>query len=105
MGRKKIKKREVVNVDIIYKNQEDITNLFSKKEFIDFVLKNSLEAINYAVENNLDEIQLFNIIKPPLHIKLEKLKFKPILEYITKYYVEDENYDKCIEIRSLIEKI
>ena len=102
MENDKTKKREVTNIELDYKNRKDIINLASKKEFVDFVLKDSLEAIN---EDNLDKVELFNILNLSLVIKLEKSKFKPVLERITQYYVEREDYDKCIEIQSLIKKI
>ena len=105
MENDKTKKREVTNIELDYKNRKDIINLASKKEFVDFVLKDSLEAINEAIEDNLDKVELFNILNLSLVIKLEKSKFKPVLELITQYYVEREDYDKCIEIQSLIKKI
>jgi len=105
MENDKTKKREVTNIELAYKNRRDIINLASKKEFVDFVLKDSLEAISEAIEDNLDKVELFNILNLSLVIKLEKSKFKPVLERITQYYVEREDYDKCIEIQSLIKKI
>jgi len=105
MENDKTKKREVTNIELAYKNRKDIINLASKKEFVDFVLKDSLEAISEAIEDNLDKVELFNILNLSLVIKLEKSKFKPVLERIIQYYVEREDYDKCIEIQSLIKKI
>ena len=105
MENDKTKKREVTNIELAYKNRKDIINLASKKEFVDFVLKDSLEAISGAIEDNLDKVELFNILNLSLVIKLEKSKYKPVLERITQYYVEREDYDKCIEIQSLIKKI
>ena len=105
MENDKTKKREVTNIELAYKNRKDIINLASKKEFVDFVLKDSLEAISEAIEDNLDKVELFNILNLSLVIKLEKSNFKPVLERITQYYVEREDYDKCIEIQSLIKKI
>lgn len=105
MENDKTKKREVTNIELDYKNRKDIINLASKKEFVDFVLKDSLKAINEAIEDNLDKVELFDILNLSLVIKLEKSKFKPVLEHITQYYVEREDYDKCIEIQSLIKKI
>jgi len=105
MENDKTKKREVTNIELEFKDKEDIINLASKKEFVDFVLKDSLEAISEAIEDNLDKVELFNILNLSLVIKLEKSKFKPVLERIIQYYVEREDYDKCIEIQSLIKKI
>ena len=101
----KTKKREVTNIELSYRNREDIINLASKKEFVDFVLKDSLKAIDDAIENNLDKVELFNILNLSLIIKLEKSNFKSVLERIMQYYVDKEDYDKCIEIQSLIKKI
>jgi hypothetical protein len=105
MEKDNTKKREVTNIELSYRNREDIINLASKKEFVDFVLKDSLKAIDDAIENNLDKVELFNILNLSLIIKLEKSNFKSVLERIMQYYADKEDYDKCIKIQSLIKKI
>ena len=96
MEKDNTKKREVTNIELSYRNREDIINLASKKEFVDFVLKDSLKAIDDAIENNLDKVELFNILNLSLIIKLEKSNFKSVLERIMQYYADKEDYDKCI---------
>ena len=105
MEKDNTKKREVTNIELSYRNREDIINLASKKEFVDFVLKDSLKAIDDAIENNLDKVELFNILNLSLIIKLEKSNFKSVLERIMQYYADKEDYDKCIEIQSLIKNV
>ena len=105
MEKDNTKKREVTNIELSYRNREDIINLASKKEFVDFVLKDSLKAIGDAIENNLDKVELFNILNLSLIIKLENSNFKLVLELIIQYYADKEDYDKCIEIQSLIKKM
>ena len=105
MEKDNTKKREATNIELSYRNRKDIINLASKKEFINFVLEDSLKAINDAIKNDLDKVELFNILNLSLVIKLEKSKFKSVLERITQHYAEKEDYDKCIEIQSLIKKI
>jgi len=105
MEKDNTKKREVTNIELSYRNREDIINLASKKEFVDFVLRDSLKAIDDAIENNLDKVELFNILNLSLIIKLEKSNFKSVLERIMQYYADKEDYDKCIEIQSLIKKM
>ena len=101
----KTKKREITNIELIYGSKEDLVGLASKEEFVKFILEDSLSTITKAINENLEKVELFNILNLSLVIKLEKSKFKPVLERITQHYAEKEDYNKCIEIQSLIKKI
>lgn len=105
MEKDKTSKREVTNIELEFKDKEDIINLASKDEFVSLVMNDSLEAIIEGIDKNLDTIDLFNILNMSIMIKLNKSNFKPVLEKITQYYAGKEDYDKCIEIQSLIKKI
>lgn len=101
----KTKKREVTNIELIYDGKEDLISLASKDEFVEFVLKESLKAITKALEEGLEKVELFNILNLSLIVELTKPNFKSTLERVIAYYVEVEDYDKCIEIQSLINKL
>jgi len=101
----KTKKREVTNIELIYGNKEDLVSLASKEEFVNFILEDSLKTIKKAIDENLEKVELFNILNLSLIVELDKSKYKNVLERIIQRYVEIEDYDKCIEIQSLINKL
>lgn len=105
MEKDKTSKREVTNIELEFKDKEDIINLASKDEFVSLVMNDSLEAIIEGINKNLDTIDLFNILNMSVMIKLNKSNFKLVLEKITQYYVGKEDYNKCVEIQSLIKKL
>lgn len=101
----KNQKREVTNIELVYEDREDLVRLASKEEFINFILEDSLKTITKAIEQNLEKVELFNIFNLSLIVELNKKHYKPVLERIIQRYVEIEDYDKCIEIQALINKL
>ena len=101
----KTKKREVTTIEIVYSEKDDLIQLASKEEFVIFILEDSLKTITKAVEENLEKVELFNIFNLSLIVELDKSKYKSVLQRIIDYYVGIEDYDKCIEIQSTINKL
>jgi hypothetical protein len=101
----KTKKREITNIELIYGSKEDLVGLASKEEFVKFILEDSLSTITKAINENLEKVELFNILNLSLIVELDKSNYKNVLERIIQRYVEVEDYDKCIEIQSLIKKL
>lgn len=101
----KTKKREITNIELIYGSKEDLVGLASKEEFVKFILEDSLSTITKAINENSEKVELFNILNLSLIVELDKSNYKNVLERIIQRYVEVEDYDKCIEIQSLIKKL
>lgn len=99
------KPRKVTNMKLIYDDKMDLIELTSKKHFINFILEDSLVTIEKAIEENLENVELFNIFNLSLVIELDRSNFKPVLEKIIYYYEDIEDYNKCAKIQSLINKI
>ena len=99
------KKREVTNIELAYESKEDLVRLASKEEFINFVLENSLKTITQAIEENLEKVELFNILNLSLIVELNKPQYKSVLQRIIQHYEDIEDYNKCIEIQALINKL
>lgn len=99
------KPRKVTNMKLIYDDKRDLMELTSKKQFTNFILEDSLIAIEKAIEEDLDDVELFNIFNLSLVIKLDRSNFKPVLEKIIYHYEDVEDYNKCAQIQSLINKI
>jgi hypothetical protein len=99
------KPRKATNMRLIYDDKRDLMELTSKKQFINFILEDSLVAIEKAIKENLENVELFNIFNLSLIIELDRSNFKPVLEKIIYHYEGVEDYNKCAQIQSLINKI
>ena len=92
-------------LEIVYNNSEDLKKLATREEFRTFVIEDSLKTITNAIENKLDKVELFNIFNLSLVVELDKSNYKNVLINITKYYIEEENYEMCNQIKKLIDEI
>ena len=102
---KKTKKKKITNIEISYSNKRELKELSNKEEFRDIIMKDSFMAIKDAIKNNYTTIELFNIVNLSIIIKLSSLYFPTALKRISNYFEENEEYEKCAEIKQLINKI
>jgi len=101
----KDKEREVTPIEITYNTKKDLDELASSDQFKSFILKRTLEEIEFALENNLEKIEIFNIFNLSLIIELERKNFKSVLDKVMDSYVKDEDFEKCNQIKKLIDKL
>ena len=101
----KTKKKEVTNIELVYENKKDLISLASNEEFVKLILEDSLKTITKAINENLEKVELFNIFNLSLIVELDKPKYKSVLKRIIEHYIQDEDYDKCAEIQSFIDKL
>lgn len=101
----KDKEREVTPIEITYNTKKDLDELASSDQFKSFILKRTLEEIEFALENNLEKIEIFNIFNLSLIIELERKNFKSVLNKVMEPYVKDEDFEKCNQIKKLIDKL
>ena len=102
---KKTKKKKITNIEISYSNKRELKELSNKEEFRSIIMKDSFMAIKDAIKNNYTTIELFNIVNLSIIIKLSSLYFPTALKRISNYFEENEEYEKCAEIKKLINKI
>lgn len=69
------------------------------------VIEETIFAIKDGIKKRKKSISLFQIAGTTTYLELEKEKWQPTLENMLEQYIEDEDYDKCIEIRDLIKQI
>jgi hypothetical protein len=101
----KDKEREVTPIEITYNTKKDLDELASSDQFKSFILKRTLEEIEFALENDLEKIEIFNIFNLSLIIELERKNFKSVSDKVMDSYVRDENFEKCNQIKKLINKL
>ena len=69
------------------------------------MLKPVFERVADAVINNKEELTLFRMVYYGLDLCLVRKEFKKILNTILTIYQQEEDYLKCVEIKTLIDKI
>ena len=69
------------------------------------VMEETVYAIKDGIAKHKSSISLFEVAQSDYYIELSKDKWKPTLEKLIEYYIEQEEYDKCIEARDLINKL
>ena len=92
-------------IEIVFNDSSDLKKLASKEEFVNFIVKDSLESIENAIKYGDEKVELFNIFNLSLTVELKRSNFKSVLNNITKYYIKDEDYEMCNNIKKLIDEI
>ena len=98
-------KRKITSIEISYSNKRELKELSNKEEFRGIIMRDSFKAIKDAIKNNYTTIELFNIVNLSVIIKLSSLYFPTALKRISNYFEGNEEYEKCAEIKQLINKI
>ena len=74
-------------------------------EIIEVVLDETVFAIKEGIAKNKKSISLFEVANSEYYIELKKDKWKSSLEKALNYYIEREEYNKCVECRDLINQL
>lgn len=74
-------------------------------EIEDVVIEELLSAVKYAIKMKKKSVPICEVAGSGFYIKLNKEQYRPSLEKAMKYFVTREQFEKCAEIRDLIEKV
>ena len=98
-------KKGIINLQISYNNKEDLETISNNEDFISFALQQSLDVILQAIEDKKDKVELFNIVNLSLIVEIDSTQYTPVLKKIQEHYSQLEDFDKCIEIQDVINKL
>jgi hypothetical protein len=98
-------KKGIINLQISYKNEEDLKAISKNEDFTTFALQKSLDVILQSIEDKKDKIELFNIVNLSLIVEIDSTQYTPVLKKIQERYSQLEDFDKCIEIQDVINKL
>ena len=65
-------------------------------------MRDSFYCIKDAIKNKKTTVELFNIVNLSVIIKLSSLYYPSALKKISKYFEENEEYEKCAEIKKIL---
>ena len=69
------------------------------------IIEETVIAIREGIKKKKKSTPIFEIAGSDCYLEIEKDKWKSSLENAIEYYVEREDYDKCIECRDLINQL
>jgi len=69
------------------------------------IIEETVTAIKEGMKKKKKSAPIFEIAGSDCYLEIEKDKWKSSLENALEYYVEHEDYNKCIECRDLISKL
>ena len=95
-------KRKIKKIEISYSNKRELKELSNKEEFRNIIMRDSFKAIKEAIKNKWTTVELFNIVNLSVIIKLSSLYYPSALKKISKYFEENEEYEKCAEIKKIL---
>ena len=95
-------KRKIKKIEISYSSKRELKELSNKEEFRNIIMRDSFKAIKEAIKNKWTTVELFNIVNLSVIIKLSSLYYPSALKKISKYFEENEEYEKCAEIKKIL---
>tara|TARA_A100001201_G_C4006187_1_gene176108 strand:+ start:407 stop:676 length:270 start_codon:yes stop_codon:yes gene_type:complete len=69
------------------------------------VYKSLIEGVSEAIKTNNNEIKLCEIKSTNTYLTVHKNNWSSSLASALNFYIEQEEYEKCSEIKNLIHKI
>ena len=69
------------------------------------IIEETVLAIKEGIKKKKKSIPIFEIAGSDCYLEIEKDKWKSSLENVLNYYIEREDYDRCIECRDLISQL
>jgi len=102
---KETKKRKLTEIQISYSNKRELKELSNEEEFRNIIMKDSFKAIKEAIKNKWATVELFNIVNLSVIIKISSLYYPSALRKISKYFEENEEYEKCAEIKTILNNL
>jgi len=100
-----MKKLTPHNIELIYDEVDDLKKFRENPDFPKYILDSSVELIKEAIEGKKNKVEIFNIVNLSLIVEIKRSQFPTIIQKLIDIYVEEEDYDKCAELQTLIEQI
>jgi hypothetical protein len=105
MAKKSTRKVPSMVVTVNGGGEANIDSLCNNEVFSRTVFKETFLGIKDAIETKKKTAILFELEKSEYFIEIEKLDWKQALESCIDRFIETEQYEKCSEIKELIDKI
>lgn len=94
-------KRKIPILKVNMEKGIDYNQLKDIPEIKKIIIEESIRAIKEGVEKKKNSIVLLEIADSNCYIEIKKEKWTNVVDKALEYFVEKEDYDKCIEVRDL----
>ena len=91
--------KDITVIEIDWDNPEDLIKLSTDTTFTEFILKESYLSILYALKNNLNKAELFDIFNLSVIVEIDKSQVKTVLNKILRMLVSKEEYENCTKLK------
>ena len=98
-------KRQIPVFKVHVQSGANYTQLHEIPEVKEVVIEEIVYAIKDAIRRKKSKIELFEVANSEYYIELKKEQFKLSLQSAINYFLEKEEYDRCIECRDLMNSI
>jgi len=88
----------------ILPSNNDEMRKFIKKFKVD-MMENVINSINFAIENKLPVVEVFEFKDSPFVVTINDQEFGPNLSHIRQYYMDHEMYELCPRVEKLCETL
>lgn len=98
-----------IYLEVYYEEEENIKETLPRTlqsaDFQELIKTEILERVSEAITLNRPELVLFRLVYYDLDLSVEKKDYKKLLTTILNIYEKEEDYLKCIEIKTLMDKL
>jgi hypothetical protein len=98
-------KRIITPIEIIYRSGKDIMKLSNSTHFQSVIMEDAFKSIKEAINKKWKKVELFNITNLSVIVEISSPAFPTALKKISNYYEKHEEYEKCAEIKQLLNKL
>lgn len=105
MAKKSVRKIPRMVLSVKGDGAPDPDLLISNEVFSEAVYKEAVEGIRDAIKNKATTAILFEVGVSEYYVQIEKRDWIPALQICLDRFVEKEQYEQCIEIQEMINKI
>ena len=105
MAKKSTRKIPTMVITINGSGTTDIEALCNNEIFANAVYKETIASIKDAINNKNKSAILFELDKSEYYVEINKSEWKQALQSCIDKLVETEDYEMCIQMQDLIDKI
>lgn len=97
--------RRVLLMKVASNNKFTHEHLLENNAFINAVYSETINGIEDAINNNNKSAILFLLGNSDAHVEINKSDWKLALQSCIDYYIGSEQYELCVDIKKLIDKL
>lgn len=105
MARKKTPKntRPLPIINFTVTKVDDYNTLAKDDTVKDVLFTFTVDAIKHAISEDLQDVDLFKLDNEQVTYNLSKDKFKSVLKRAQEFYSGKDQFEKCIDIQSIMQ--